>query len=259
MRSNIVVDEPLEVELEETVDNEENLETIEETTFEMPSKFAEKSSEEIAQSYLELEKELGRKGNEIGELRKLTDTYIKRELDRPVASAPKEEAVKADFDFDNANTSVDKLIESNSRIKDLEERLNQTETQGQLNQFKERHPDYLEIAADTDFQGWITGSDYRVKMYARADQLNDFETADELLGMWKEHKSLAELSKKKEVKKVKRNKDLNDAATTLSSTGATSDRIFRRADLIKLRIEDPNRYESLSEEIRTAYAEGRVR
>ena len=42
-------------------------------------------------------------------------------------------------------------------------------------------------------------------------------------------------------------------------TGESSKRIYRRADLIRLKMNDPNRYDALSDEIMQAYAEGRVK
>jgi hypothetical protein len=255
---NRVVDEPIEKELEEVKETEDNLEPSTEQSFEIPDKFVDKNQEEIVKSYMELEKELGRKGNEIGELRKLTDDYLKRELHRPepVNAAPEPES---DFDFDNANKSVDQRIESNPRIKQLEDRLAENEALGRLQHFEDKHPDYRKVGSDVEFQEWVADSRYRTNMYAKADQAGDYDAADELLGAWKEHKSLEEVTKVKETKTRTRAKALTDIATTSAGTGVTSDRVYRRADLIKLRIDDPHRYEQLSEEIRLAYAEGRVR
>ncbi len=42
----------------------------------IPSKFANKSTEEIIDSYTNLEKELGRKAQEVGELRKLSEKAL---------------------------------------------------------------------------------------------------------------------------------------------------------------------------------------
>ena len=47
---------------------------------ELPSKFKGKSITDIVSSYENLEKELGRKGQEIGELRQLTDQILKQQL-----------------------------------------------------------------------------------------------------------------------------------------------------------------------------------
>jgi hypothetical protein len=44
------------------------------------------------------------------------------------------------------------------------------------------------------------------------------------------------------------------------AVGETSPKkIYRRADIMNLKMNDPNRYEQLQNEIMTAYAEGRVK
>ncbi len=260
---NIVVDEPLENELAEAQEATENQEPVEEASFEMPEKFAGKTSEEIVKSYMELESELGRKGNEIGELRRLTDSYLQRELNREsyeTARSPSEfREPEKEFDFDNPAQSVDARISENSKIKQLEERLAATEMEGRLQKFKEKHPDYLTIGQDADFQSWVAQSPYRTNMFARADQGTDFSAADELLGMWKEHKSVVELSKANQQKTVRKQQEMSDASMSNTASAVASNRVYRRADLIKLKMTDPERYAALGDEIRKAYAEGRVR
>ena len=44
-----------------------------------------------------------------------------------------------------------------------------------------------------------------------------------------------------------------------SSESTAGKKIYRRADLIRLRTNDPQRYESLQDEILQAYAQGRVK
>jgi hypothetical protein len=44
-----------------------------------------------------------------------------------------------------------------------------------------------------------------------------------------------------------------------AGTGETSKKVYRRADLIRLRLENPDRYDALSDEIMKAYSEGRVK
>ena len=56
-----------------TEDLSEAPEQEEEPQSELPTKFQGKSMAEVVSSYENLEKELGRKGQELGELRKLTD------------------------------------------------------------------------------------------------------------------------------------------------------------------------------------------
>src|SRR6056297_1023845 len=77
-------------ELLSAEDFDENVEQPEDQTtadneleeFELPPKFKGKKLEDVVQSYLNLEKELGRKGQEVGELRKLADQLVERDLGR---------------------------------------------------------------------------------------------------------------------------------------------------------------------------------
>ena len=73
------VDESLEALAVEDEVKEEEIQAQEEKP-ELPKKFQGKSEYEIAEAYENLEKELGRKGQEIGELRKLTDSYLQSQL-----------------------------------------------------------------------------------------------------------------------------------------------------------------------------------
>ena len=110
--SNIVVDaegansemdaviEP--VTSEEVVATEEALvgETqIEEPSYALPSKFAGKSIEEVAESYENLEKELGRKQSEVGELRQLSDSFLQAEISRNSPETNPQPSVEDEIDF----------------------------------------------------------------------------------------------------------------------------------------------------------------
>ena len=69
----------------------DNVEVTEEPS--IPSKFAGKSTEEIIDSYTNLEKELGRKAQEVGELRKLSDSFLQAEVSRQIGRASCRERV----------------------------------------------------------------------------------------------------------------------------------------------------------------------
>ena len=56
-----------------------------------------------------------------------------------------------------------------------------------------------------------------------------------------------------------RKQSLKAAGVDTGGSGETSQKIYRRADLIRLRMTDPRRYEALSDDIMAAYAEGRVK
>jgi len=56
-----------------------------------------------------------------------------------------------------------------------------------------------------------------------------------------------------------RKQNLKTAQVDVGGSGESSKRVYRRADLIRLKMTDPGRYEMLSDEIMKAYAEGRVK
>ena len=65
--------------------------------------------------------------------------------------------------------------------------------------------------------------------------------------------NIAENSKKE------RDKTLKAVSVDTGSSAPSSRKTYRRADLINLRIRDPQRYEAMQDEILSAYAEGRVK
>ena len=57
----------------------------------------------------------------------------------------------------------------------------------------------------------------------------------------------------------KRSQQLKSAGVQKGGTGEVGKPIYKRVDLIRLRMTDPNRYNDMQDEIHAAYAEGRVR
>jgi len=57
---------------------------------EIPDKYKGKSAEELVQMHQEAEKLLGRQSSEVGELRKVVDTYIQTQLTQDTQQAPQE-------------------------------------------------------------------------------------------------------------------------------------------------------------------------
>ena len=56
-----------------------------------------------------------------------------------------------------------------------------------------------------------------------------------------------------------RKNSLKAASVDVGGSGESGKRTYRRADLIRLKMTDPDRYEALSAEIMQAYADGRVK
>ena len=118
------------------------------------------------------------------------------------------------------------------------------------------------MVGDVNFQKWVMSSTPRQDMWQRASS-GDFEYADELLTQYKE---LHQITANKKTEEVQSNKEQDLRAATAMSNGASSEAsesssspVYRRAELIRLQIEDPLRYKDLQPEILHAYKDGRVR
>jgi hypothetical protein len=224
---------------------------------ELPNKFKGKSVTEIVSSYENLEKELGRKGQEIGELRQLTDQILKQQVTTQTETAEEDEEV--DF-FDDPNTAVSKAIENHPKFRQFEEQQKAQSAQATTRQLETAHPDYLEVVADSKFQEWVKESPIRTQLYVQAHNY-DLNSAMELMGNWKERSLITNTAKAEEQKALKRSEALRTgkAVSGGSSDSTAGKKIYRRADLIRLKTTDPQRYEDLQDEILSAYADGRVK
>jgi len=241
----------------EAVDASEDTESSE-----IPSKFAGKSTEEIIDSYTNLEKELGRKAQEVGELRKLSDSFLQAEVSRqqnPQDNTPLETKDNdVDF-FDDPNKAVNDMIENHPKFQEFQQFQAQQAQAGAEARLKQAHPDFTEVVQDKSFQEWVQDSPIRMQMFQAADAYN-FDAANELLTNWKDRSMISKTQEVKEKAEVERKEALKagTAESRTSSGSGKGGKTFRRADLIRLKMENPNRYESLQDEIYAAYAEGRV-
>lgn len=226
----------------------------------IPEKYQGKSIEEIVQMHQEAEKLVGRQSSEVGELRKIVDDFVKTQLETQKQSpqAQSEEDEGIDFFYD-PEQAVRKVIDNHPKIKEAEAYTKQAKQASILGQLQNKHPDFQEIVQDEAFAEWVKSSNVRTELYLRADQQFDFDSADELLSLWKERRQA--VSTTEGIQKVDRQRQAKAAATgTAKGSGeAPSRKIYRRADIIELMRKDPKRYSAMSDEIMAAYAEGRVR
>ena len=227
---------------------------------ELPSKFQGKSVTEIVSSYENLEKELGRKGQEIGELRQLTDQILKQQVTAQTGMAEKEKQEEEEDFFDNPNKAVSKAIENHPKFREFEEQQKVQAAQATTRQLEAAHPDYLEVVKDSKFQEWVKGSPIRTQLYVNAHNY-DLNSAMELMGNWKERSLITNTAIAEQEKNAKRSEALKvgKAVSRTSSETTAGKKIYRRADLIRLKTMDPQRYEDLQDEILSAYSEGRVK
>ena len=229
---------------------------------ELPEKYQGKSVEELVQMHQELEKFSGKQSTEVGELRKVVDDYIQTQLS--VQQAPQQQQYNGDEDDDvdffvDPKTAVQRAIDNHPKIRQAEAAAMENHKQAALGQLQSRHPDMEQILRDPKFAEWIKGSKVRTQLFVTADQMYDYDAANELFDLWKERNNVAKQTAS--VEKQARKNTLRSANTgnARGTTEGTRRKIYRRADIIKLMKTDPERYQSMSDEILQAYAEGRVK
>ena len=232
---------------------------------EIPEKYKNKSLDEIVRMHQEAEKLIGRQAQEVGEVRKLADSLLRQQLETKHDKQP-EPAQEIDW-FEDPQKAINQALESNPVLKQLQEQQAIQAQRAALDVIEKSHPDFVSVAQSEDFQQWVAGSKVRQRLYNDA---NNYD-ADSALELLDNYKSLRGLKQQKEetskaadeaLKKTDsegRSKALKAAAVQQGGTGETGKPVYRRADLIRLRMQDPNRYESMADEILAAYAEGRVR
>jgi len=123
---------------------------------------------------------------------------------------------------------------------------------------QKRHPDAAQLVQDSKFLEWVMASKIRQNLLVQADRAYDVDAADELFSTWKERQQLVQQTVSSET--TARKASIKQAATGGSSAAQEpqSKKKYRRADIITLMKDNPDRYAMLAPEIRQAYAEGRV-
>jgi hypothetical protein len=228
----------------------------------LPPKYKGKSLDEIVKMHQEAEKLIGRQAQEVGEVRKLADELIKRQLDtRQEVAATKEDEI--DF-FEDPKKAVNKAVETHPAILEARQQTLALKQQQTLTKLQQDFPDFQQTVADPSFAEWIKASPVRMRLYAAADADFDFDSAAELLTSWSYVKPKAAPVQQAVPSQEARaaQKAAVKAATVdvgSNSVGNTSSKVYRRADLIRLQLEDPDRYQELQPEIMAAYSEGRVK
>ena len=227
----------------------------------LPPKFQNKSVDEILNSYQNLEQQYGKQGNELGELRKLADTLIQKNLQESQNSTvqQEEQALTEDDFLANPVDSVRRIVEES--LQPLKGVLQQTHSENTMSRLQSKHPDVEGIVKDLDFQKWVMESVPRQEMWQKASG-GDFNYADEL---FTQYKSLHGIKQEQHKEQVRTEKERELQAATAVASGASQDAVsqgkpnYKRAELIRLQLEDPRRYADLQPEIFQAYKEGRVR
>ena len=242
----------------------ENTEVVDtaEPVEELPEKYRGKSAVEIAKMHQEAEKLIGRQANEVHEVRSLADQLLKQQLDSKAREAkPIEESLEDDFFADPAS-AVNRQVEKHPAVLEARQAALEMKRMKTAQQLSSKHPDFATIASDAGFQDWVKASAIRLNLFAKADAEFDFESADELLSTYKELKQIKQQNQNVQsaaVESKAQEQAMRAATVDVGGAGESSRKVYRRADLIKLRMTDPDRYMQMSDEIMDAYATGRVK
>ena len=241
------------------------------TEEEVPEKYKGKSPLDIITMHQNAEKKISQLGNEIGQLRKLTDTVLELKKENVREPEPRK-PLTVDEIFADPDQAIRKTFESSEVAKKSSEavtRVDNLEKSLALEKFQSKHPSYQSDIADPTFQEWITANPARTELFRRADSY-DVASADALWQMWGEYKELKSISEKREGAKERRTNAVRAGRTVPESSVDTEARspIYSRAKLMELqvkahqgdqaarmKINDP----AFQTEMQRAYSEGRVR
>lgn len=224
------------------------------TEEDIPDKYRNKSPAELVRMHQEAERMLGRQSGEVGELRKVVDEFVMSQ------STKKEETVDEEIDyFSDPEKAIQRAIEKHPAVQEAQKTSLDMKKSSAQAMLKEKHPDMADILTDEKFVSWVGESQFRTNLLRQADRNFDYEAADEIFSLWKDRQSL--IGQTVNAEKSSRSSTIKAASTGGASgtTEASSKKIFRRADIIKLMKNDPDRYSAMSDEIMLAYQEGRVK
>ena len=226
-----------------------------EPTSELPELYRNKSFEDIVKMHQDQVKMIGRQAQEVGEVRKLADELIKQNLGS--RQQTRQEEPEVDF-FENPQKAIQRTVDNHPDIlaaRQVTLEMKRSQIQQRLAQ---EHPDFGDIARDQDFANWVKSSPVRIKIFEQADAGYDYDSANELLSTYKQLRSVKQ-KQTSDDGEITRKQNLKAVGVDVGGSGESSKKVYRRADLIRLKMQDPNRYDALSDEIMAAYQEGRVR
>lgn|SRR3990167_3921862 len=204
------------------------------------TRFAGKTAEEVMESFAEAQTLISRQGQELGELRKTTQTLLElqsKPTQQESPSSVEDEGVTVDDLYADPEQSIGRVYDKKSkqtsdRIAALEHELATRKKQDVESLLEHKFPGWKVDVAKPDFLNWIVQSPARARL-ARAAEAYDADSANDLLELWYEKKGSAQ----KVRAGVEREQQFRDASLESSSpTGVENVPTFSRNDLTEKRI-----------------------
>lgn len=229
---------------------------------EVPPQFKGKSTNEIIEILKNTQSELGRKNNEVGQLRRLTDEVLGlAKASRDVAN----QQTKKPITSDDILTDPDKVVTermrevADERAQVTHQRMAQMEGQLALNQFERKFPTYEQDLHDSRFQQWVTGTDLRKHLAQRAAS-GDFTAADELFSLYGEIRPKTGDATGSNLDAARKASLAKGGGSAVVDTSGSGKKVYKRTELIDMRAYNPDEYHRRFEsEFLPAYKEGRVK
>ena len=228
---------------------------VEETKPKLPELYEGKSLEDVIRMHQEANNMIGKQAQEVGEVRRLADELLKQNLNSKQQQVEIEPEV--DF-FENPQRAVQETIDKHPDVLAARQAGQEFKRMQIQQKLVQDHPDYANVVNDSEFQNWVKSSPIRLGLYAKADGEFDYDSANELLSTFKQLRGI-KAKESGQADNAARAKTMKAVTVDTGGSGESSKRVYRRADLIRLKMQDPNRYDALSDEIMAAYAEKRVR
>lgn len=224
----------------------------------IPEKFKGKTAAEIAASYAQLESEYGRRNTEIGSLRKLTDQLLELKTDNTESKAPERKKLEVDDLLSNPGDAIDDAVSNSPRLKALEDKLASEDLAKSKSAFEQKHPTWETTMASDEFASWILESPLRTRLFKESNANYDYATGSELLELYDAVKGTA-ITEAKDQRNTTARKSAKQAVT---ESGGNQDskpkKMYRREELIQLKLRNPAKYEAMKDDIMKAYADKRV-
>ena len=196
--------------------------------------------------------------NDLGTQRKLTDRLLdlKREEDLSNNTPEPVQLDGADL-LDDPMKALDRYSDAREArlLEKTQERLTQLESQLQSDRFMQKHPDFMELGQDPKFLEWVQSSPLRASA-GQAAAAGDWDAADALLTEYKATAPAPSEVPPQDDAVAEARKVALEGSNTSGDTN--TGKVYRRADLIDLKLNKPHVYSdpAFQQEILKAYAEG---
>lgn len=232
----------------------------------IPERFRNKSAEEIAQSYVELERKFSQQGNDLGQMRKTLDEFIRLQSEAMVTKPDPEDDEKPktiDDLYTDAEGTIRDVVakEAGERLERVERELATNKVREELEALTQEFPSWRTDVESPGFIEWIKKDPIRQQTALIASQHNNTAAARSLISTWYEVNAA-----KQATEKVQREAQLRDGSLEGSggSHGGTA-QVFSRRALMEKRVAAKRGDEAAQqylfdnrEAIAIAYEEGRI-